>query len=502
MKNSRAIILAAGFGIRLEAITMHKPKCMVRVCGKPILEYQLDAYDKLDLDEIIIVTGYKSEIIENYVKQRNKKNIKIINNTNYHSSNNMYSLWLCREELKESNQTFISNADVLFDMSILKRLSDKSGSYIICQKGTFNDESMKVSTLDDGSICDISKTIAEENSFGCSIDVYSFSNQVSNKLVNKMSNIIEKEKDLNQWTEVAIQQLVKSKSVTINPFCLKKEERWFEIDTMSDLVNAEIVFSPLSQKLKNKKGFIFDLDGTIYIGENAIDGAKNLLDKLKVKKCITKFLSNNSSKNKIEYSKKLQNQGIAAKTEDIVLSTDVAIKQIKSMGYTKGYIVGTESMKKTLKNSELFHDSQKPEFVLIGYDTELNYEKLSRASLLISSGLPYFATHSDNFCPTPSGPIPDAGSIIELFKTATNQTPIVFGKPRRTMIEYIIKDKNNFKNFVFIGDRLRTDFDMCKKVNLDFICVLSGETKREELENELIWPSLIVRSVNDLTNLI
>ena len=70
------------------------------------------------------------------------------------------------------------------------------------------------------------------------------------------------------------------------------------------------------------------------------------------------------------------------------------------------------------------------------------------------------------------------------------------------MIEYIIKDKNNIKNFVFIGDRLRTDFDMCKKINLDFICVLSGETKREDLENELIWPSLIVRSVNDLTNLI
>ena len=70
------------------------------------------------------------------------------------------------------------------------------------------------------------------------------------------------------------------------------------------------------------------------------------------------------------------------------------------------------------------------------------------------------------------------------------------------MIEYIVKNKKELKNYVFIGDRLRTDFDMCKKINLDFICVLSGETKREELENEFIWPSLIVRSVNDLIMLI
>ena len=414
----------------------------------------------------------------------------------------MYSLWLCKEELKNCDQTYISNADVLFDKSILKRLYNNPGSFVICQENAFNDESMKVSVNNQGMVYDISKNIDEKNSFGCSIDVYSFSKEVSNKLINKMSSIIEKEKDLNQWTEVAIQRLVNSKSVDIKPFCLEKNEKWFEIDTMEDLINAELVFSPLSKKLKNKKGFIFDLDGTIYIGENPINGAKDLLNKLNTKKCITKFLSNNSSKNKLEYSKKLDSHGIIARQDDIILSTDVAIQQIKSMGYKDGYIVGTKSMKNTLKKAELFHNPEKPKFVLIGYDTELNYEKLSQASLFINSGLPYFATHADNFCPTPMGPIPDAGAIIELFKSATNRTPIVFGKPKRTMIEYIVKNKKELKNYVFIGDRLRTDFDMCKKINLDFICVLSGETKREELENEFIWPSLIVRSVNDLIMLI
>ena len=282
----------------------------------------------------------------------------------------------------------------------------------------------------------------------------------------------------------------------------RKGERWFEIDTMEDLIDAERVFSPLSKKLNNKKGFIFDLDGTIYNGESPINGAKDLLLTLKNNNKLIKFLSNNSSKNKLQFSKKLAKQGIISEVEDISLSTDVAIKILISKGYKNGFIVGTESMKNILKDRDLNHDDENPEFVLLGYDTEIDYEKLKKASLYIYNGLPYYATHADNYCPTPMGPIPDAGAIIELFRTTTNRMPIVFGKPNKTMIEHIIGNKNEINNFVFIGDRLRTDFDMCKKINLDFICVLSGETKREDIENEPVWPSLIVRSVNDLNKLI
>ena len=75
-----AIILAAGFGIRLESITMHKPKSMIRVCGKPILEYQLDAYQAAGIDNITIVTGYKSESIGNFIQRKNYNNVKIVIN--------------------------------------------------------------------------------------------------------------------------------------------------------------------------------------------------------------------------------------------------------------------------------------------------------------------------------------------------------------------------------------------------------------------------------------
>ena len=326
MKNRKAIILAAGFGIRLESITMHKPKCMIKVGGKPILEYQLDAFSNLQLDEIIIVTGYKSEVIKDYVNQQHYDNIKIVENTNYQNSNNMFSLWQCKNELLQSDHVYISNADVLFDESILQRLALESGSHIICQKDLFNIESMKISLNGDSTIGDISKDIDQKDSFGCSIDVYSFSNQICNELVKQMSIIIEKNGDLNQWTEVAIQNLVKLNNKEINPFCLIENEKWFEIDTMDDLIEAEIVFAELSEELKNKKGFIFDLDGTIYIGENSIPGAKEFISKVQSKNLTVKFISNNSSKNKTEYSEKLQSQGIIVDNEQIILSTDIAIQ--------------------------------------------------------------------------------------------------------------------------------------------------------------------------------
>ena len=165
-----------------------------------------------------------------------------------------------------------------------------------------------------------------------------------------------------------------------------------------------------------------------------------------------------------------------------------------------GYIVGTKSMRKYLLENGISHTENNPEFVLLGYDTELDYEKISKASLLINSGLPYFATHTDKFCPTMSGPIPDAGAFIEMFKVATGREPIVFGKPEKLMADFIVSSSHNLNDTVLIGDRLHTDFEMAKLMGVDFICVLTGETKREDVENEAIWPSMIMASVAEIKN--
>ena len=135
-------------------------------------------------------------------------------------------------------------------------------------------------------------------------------------------------------------------------------------------------------------------------------------------------------------------------------------------------------MKKYLSQNKIVHSENNPDFILLGYDTEINYEKISKASILISSGLPYFATHNDKYCPTMAGPVPDAGSFIELFKLATGREPLIFGKPQKYMAEYLVKNLRNIDDIVFIGDRLHTDFEMAKLIGLDFVCVLSRNKKR------------------------
>jgi len=498
----KAIILAAGFGIRLKSLTMHKPKSMVKVCGKPILEYQIDAYLNADIDEIIIVTGYKSEIIENFVAGKRYSNVKVVRNNDYAQTNNMYSLWLCREELKKSKQIFISNADVVFDYSIIKRIVKKKGDYIICEENSYNHESMKISLNSKGYINNISKEISSKISFGCSIDVYYLSHKSLNALVTMMSKIIKVEKDRNQWTEVALQALLKNNAIKAEPFVLSKDEKWYEVDTIEDLIQAELAFSTIPNRLRGKRNFIFDLDGTIYISNDVINGIPQFIKQLQKKGYLIKFLSNNSSKSKIEYVNKLKSMGIIVNEEQIVLSTDIALKYLLSNGYSEGFIVGTKTMENYLNKKGIKHTVNNPEFVLIGYDTELTYNKLEKASLFIYSGLPYFATHSDNFCPTPQGPIPDAGSIIKLLEITTNHNPKIFGKPEKEMMEYLVNDGDKIEDFIFIGDRLYTDFTMAKSVGVDFICVLSGETNREDIELEQVWPALIVNSASDLKNFI
>jgi len=288
--------------------------------------------------------------------------------------------------------------------------------------------------------------------------------------------------------------------VQILPFCLEKNERWYEIDTLADLIEAELFFSDITNIIKDKSGFIFDLDGTVYIGDQLIDGAEKVINKLIELNYDIKFLSNNSSKNRMDYVNKLKGMSIKASIEQIVLSTDIAGEYLKNNNLTKGYIIGTKLMKDHLSQYGIKHTDNEAEFVLIGYDTEIDYSKMERGSLLINNELPYFATHADLVCPTPKGPIPDAGSIIELFLKSTGRYPKVFGKPEIDMVSSVINKNLNKRNYIFIGDRLYTDYKMAMKYGLDFICVLSGETQRKDLEELANWPCLVLPSIKSLLN--
>ncbi|MCZ8924708.1 HAD-IIA family hydrolase [Escherichia albertii] len=487
------VILAAGVGSRLRPITSNKPKCLVKVAGIPILEYQLNAYRQAGINNIYIIVGYEGEKIRNYCKYIKDLNITIVENDEYETTNNMYSLYLLKDIIY--NKPFIlNNADLAIHNSIIKNLTeDKRDNLIAVDVGTFYDESMKV-TVSNDFVSNIAKNITEKDSYGCSIDIYKFSASSSSIFFDEIERIILGEKNKKDWTEVAMQRLFIEARLCFG-ICNIHGLPWVEIDNYDDLAYADEVFSEYSSKILQYKNYCFDLDGTVYLGNIVFTDVVNYINRLKEQGKFIRFLSNNSSKNKDEYVDKLKKIGINVSKDDIRLSTDSVIYFLKQQEVERVYVVGTKSLQKEIIDAGFEICSHKPDFVLLGYDTELTYSKLTNACRLINSGIDYIATHCDNFCPSEHGPIPDIGAIIKLLEVTTGKSPYkIFGKPNSDLLELIMQsDKVGKKELLMIGDRLHTDIKMANIANVDSVLVLSGDTKRDEVEDSCIKPTYILR---------
>ena len=256
----------------------------------------------------------------------------------------------------------------------------------------------------------------------------------------------------------------------------------------------------LASIFQNKKIVFLDMDGTIYLGEKLIQGTENFLSTLRKKGIKYYYLSNNSSRSKADYVSKLKHLGIPATTEEIILSTDGVIDFLHSRKTEKTYVVGTQSMKDMFIQAGIEVDSQNPDYIVLGFDTELDYGKIRTAALFLQRGIPMLATHKDLVCPTQDGPIPDVGAMLALFEKATGKTPEkIFGKPNTEMLDYIIKRHNAaVDEMVIIGDRIYTDMEMANQIGCDFILVLSGETQKNDLPQLKSQPALIVENLGQL----
>lgn len=234
----KAVILAAGIGSRLRPLTNAFPKCMIEVNKIKIIEKQLKNLINNGIKEILIITGYKSEKIKVYLKDE-YLNINIIENKDYLITNNMYSLYLAKKFLK-GEDFILMNADVFFEEKIVKiLLEDQRKNLIVCDKGKYIEESMKIQIeKEEKNIIAINKTISLKKAYGTTIDVYKFSEKAGKKLFEIIDEFIERKKQINLWTEVAIQELFKYEKIYSKDINLK----WVEIDNLDDLKQAENLF--------------------------------------------------------------------------------------------------------------------------------------------------------------------------------------------------------------------------------------------------------------------
>lgn len=236
------VILAAGVGSRLRPMTNDKPKCLVTTAGKPILQYQLDAYQEAGIKDLVVVVGYEGQAVKEYLKYNKDFKINIIDNEIYEDSNNMYSFYLTKEYVK-GKPFILNNADLSVESCLISRmLADERDDLVAVDVGLFNEESMKVTINESGKISDISKRITKEKAIGCSIDFYKFSEKSSARFFDEMEKIIEIDKNLKDWTEVAMQRLFHSQELQFDVFDIEGIS-WVEIDNYDDLAQSDEIFS-------------------------------------------------------------------------------------------------------------------------------------------------------------------------------------------------------------------------------------------------------------------
>lgn len=261
------------------------------------------------------------------------------------------------------------------------------------------------------------------------------------------------------------------------------------------------------KEIKNKKLFLFDMDGTLYLGDRLFDFTKELLSKIKSVGGRYLFMTNNSSKSVADYIKKLKNLGIDALYEDFITSSQATAYYLKENhnGATL-YVCGTQSLKEELikEGFKVTENLDEVECIVMGFDTELTFKKLHDVSFMLSTkDIPYIATNPDYVCPTEFGSVPDCGSVCDMIYNATKKRPVVIGKPEPLMPILAMKHTGYTpEQTAVFGDRIYTDVLSGLNAGVTAVLVMSGETTQEILNNSNVKPDIVLSDCSEIIKLL
>ena len=238
--------------------------------------------------------------------------------------------------------------------------------------------------------------------------------------------------------------------------------------------------NPPMDILKNKKLYVFDMDGTIYLGKTVFNFAIDFIKRLRESGRRVLFFTNNASKSTPFYLEKLTRLGFEPTAEEIMSSADVSVAYLNTYYPAKSvYLVGTEQLKAQFVAGGIqvaTGEEDSVDVVVSSFDTELTYQKLDDACRFIRGGAVDLCTHPDFNCPTDTGFMPDSGAIAALITASTGVTPRYLGKPYAEVVEMIQAVTGIDKDDICIfGDRLYTDIALGAKNGVTSILVLTGE---------------------------
>lgn len=253
--------------------------------------------------------------------------------------------------------------------------------------------------------------------------------------------------------------------------------------------------------MKRYKGFFLDLDGTMYAGTRVIDGAKEFIDYLAQEQIPYLFVTNNASKTPEEVSDKLTKMGFVSRPENVVTSAMATASYIneESPGASV-YCIGGSGIKTALKEEGLvLKEDEHVDYVVIGLDVDINYEKLAIACLAVRNGAKFISTNPDLSIPTERGFLPGNGALTSAVSVSTGVTPQFIGKPNAPIMDKAIKmiglDKSEV---VMVGDLYMTDIMSGINAGIDTLHVQTGVSTYEQVMQEKVPPTYSVKDLNEV----
>ncbi len=259
-----------------------------------------------------------------------------------------------------------------------------------------------------------------------------------------------------------------------------------------------------TETLQKIKLYLFDMDGTLYLGEQLYSFTIPLLQTLKETGRKYLFMTNNSSKSVEAYIEKLKKLGISATRGDFITSSQATAYYLKEHHWgQKLYVCGTQSLKEELMREgfTVTQSVEETQCIVMGFDTELTFQKLHDVSYLLSTreSIPYIATNPDYVCPTEFGSVPDCGSVCDMIFNATGKRPVVIGKPSPLMPELAMEHTGYGKEeTAVVGDRIYTDVKSGLNAGITGILVMSGETTQEILDASADKPHLVLEDAGEI----
>lgn len=257
--------------------------------------------------------------------------------------------------------------------------------------------------------------------------------------------------------------------------------------------------------LRNKKLFLLDIDGTICQGEHLIEGAKEFLQDIKKHGGQFVFITNNSTKSINDYIKKFETLGVMTDESNFVTASYATIQYLKKHYSEKLiYVMGTQSFIAELEKNNIRVttncDDADIACVLVAYDNELSYEKISATCKVLSlKQVDYLATNPDFVCPIEFGYVPDCGAICEMISHVVKDSPYFIGKPETAMVDAALQLNHYTKEeTLVVGDRLYTDILCGINAGVKTALVLTGEATLKDVKENTYKPDYIFETIAEL----